>query len=244
MLSAAESKPISCVPGCAPARLELVSIGRSKPAAFICSTSLSSVPEGASFLVMWWISHAHAPYSFSFLSKRAASETRRVKTLTPIEKFGLQTSAESYLATIAFTSARCSAQPVVPTTIGMRRAATFATLPATEDGTENSTATSAPSIGSSRPISTRAETVNPYSGASWSIKRPILPYPTMARLGIEYLRIEFTEKLAMQRWYRRRPLRHHADIYAPKSFEDSRRNARAVPDIFAHHADDSLIFVH
>ena len=32
MVSAAESKPISCVPGCAPARLELTSIGaRSRP---------------------------------------------------------------------------------------------------------------------------------------------------------------------------------------------------------------------
>ena len=34
MVSAAESKPISCVPGCAPARLELVSMARSNPGGF------------------------------------------------------------------------------------------------------------------------------------------------------------------------------------------------------------------
>src|SRR5581483_7241655 len=53
IVSAPESKPISCVPGCLPARLEPTSTGRAYPAFFISSTSFSSVPEGASFLVEW-----------------------------------------------------------------------------------------------------------------------------------------------------------------------------------------------
>ena len=42
----------------------------------------------------------------------------------------------------------------------------FPMLPSTADGTENSTATSAPCSDSSRSTSTRAVTLNPYSGAS------------------------------------------------------------------------------
>src|SRR5712692_5721975 len=85
MVSAGESNPISCVPGRAPARFELTSIGRAYPALFISSTSLSSVPDGASFLAAWWISHAQAPYSGWSASRRAASDATRRKTFTPAE---------------------------------------------------------------------------------------------------------------------------------------------------------------
>src|SRR5208337_743831 len=53
MVSAGESKPISCVPVCAPARLALRVSEPVYPAARISSASFLSVPEGASFLAEW-----------------------------------------------------------------------------------------------------------------------------------------------------------------------------------------------
>ncbi len=94
-MSACESKPMSCVPGWRPARFELTSMFRVYPASFIRSTDFSNVPEGASSLVSWWISQAHAPYSGWSFRRRAASATRRKKTCTPIEKFGLHTRPDA-----------------------------------------------------------------------------------------------------------------------------------------------------
>ena len=51
MVSAAESNPISCVPGCAPARLELMPTDRRGSACSISCTSHSRVPLGESFFV-------------------------------------------------------------------------------------------------------------------------------------------------------------------------------------------------
>ena len=48
IVSALESKPISCVPGFAPARLEPTSTGSAYPARFMSPTSESNVPDGAS----------------------------------------------------------------------------------------------------------------------------------------------------------------------------------------------------
>src|SRR6266849_2370300 len=45
MVSAAESKPTSCVPGCAPARLALRLIGRPYPAPHLSSANLRNVPD-------------------------------------------------------------------------------------------------------------------------------------------------------------------------------------------------------
>ncbi len=53
MVSADESKPISCVPGCAPARFEARLTGWLKPCACISSASFFSVPEGVSFFAEW-----------------------------------------------------------------------------------------------------------------------------------------------------------------------------------------------
>src|SRR3954452_21597503 len=53
IVSAGPSKPMVCVPGMKPARVDDTSIGRANPACCIDRCSSSAVPDGASFFAAW-----------------------------------------------------------------------------------------------------------------------------------------------------------------------------------------------
>src|SRR2546427_13018264 len=139
------------------------------------------------------------------------------------------------------------------------------TFPSVAEGTENSTAASTPrkfwGVMPS-PLALLSEssfsfTAKPYSGASCSISRPILPYPTIARfISVKHRRIECDEEFAMERSYgpgqvapshhktqiqKRGTLGNHEYVHAPQSREHARGHARGKAEILSHHADDGLI---
>src|ERR1039457_1346340 len=120
-----------------------------------------------------------------------------------------------FASTARFTASTCSNHPVVPITMLTPSAAIPSTLRRTAAGMEKSMATPierkfsavSPSKLALLNSSSLSATVKPYSGASCSMSRPILPYPTIARrrgsgmhglAALEYGGIHFGEKLLVQ----------------------------------------------
>ena len=191
MVSAAESNPISCVPGCAPARFELTSTRRDRAALLHLLDHLEQRAAGRIFLR--GVVNLPGPRAIFRIAAPAAARPRppdAENTFTPIEKFGTPHQADAALLDRRAGARRCrSSHPVVPTTTFTPIAASRSIFSTTAAGTENSTATSMPRKFSAvmpapfalSSMSSRSGTSKPYSGASCSTRRPIFPYPTIAR---------------------------------------------------------------
>ena len=101
IVSPGASKPMVCVPGMSPARVDETSIARRSRARASPSRSSSAVPDGASRLAAWWASWIHAPKPRAAPAARAARSASARNRFTPSAKFGAATTPMPCASTLA-----------------------------------------------------------------------------------------------------------------------------------------------
>ena len=118
------SKPMVCVPGIDPARVDATSMRAGSRRSTIARLSISAVPDGASFLAAWCSSWIQAPKSCvrrEAAGRLLGEQLEQVHAEREVRRRHARRCRRG--ATSARSAASCASQPVVPITTLMPRAA-------------------------------------------------------------------------------------------------------------------------